>query len=130
MGDGTGLEVLDLDKRFGDVVALDGMGFDVGRGRLVGFLRPNGSGKTTTMRTVMGLLRPDAGEVRWDGKPADEGARSRFGYMPEERGLYGRMPLLDQVTFFAELAGLSRREADERSATPTTRSGSRCRSSR
>jgi ABC-2 type transport system ATP-binding protein len=112
MTGGTGLEVRALDKRFDDVVALDGMGFEVGRGRLVGFLGPNGSGKTTTMRTVMGLLRPDAGEVRWDGRPADQGARSRFGYMPEERGLYGRMPLLDQVTFFAELAGLSRRDAD------------------
>jgi ABC-2 type transport system ATP-binding protein len=111
MTDGTGLQVDTLNKRFGEVTALDGMSFDVGRGRLVGFLGPNGSGKTTTMRTVMGLIRPDSGEVRWDGVATGVGTRPRFGYMPEERGLYGRMPLLDQVTYFAELAGLSRKDA-------------------
>jgi ABC-2 type transport system ATP-binding protein len=111
MSSGTGLHVDDLTKRFGEVVALDGMSFGLERGGLVGFLGPNGSGKTTTMRTMMGLLRPDSGQVRWDGLPVDAATRSRFGYMPEERGLYGRMPLLDQVTYFAELAGLSRRDA-------------------
>jgi len=108
----TGLDVRDLTKSFGEVVALDGMTFGLGRGDLVGFLGPNGSGKTTTMRAVMGLMRPDQGSVRWDDRPVDAATRRRFGYMPEERGLYGRMPLLDQVAYFAELAGLSRSEAE------------------
>ena len=108
---GTGLQVEGLYKRFGDVVALDEMSFQIERGSLVGFLGPNGSGKTTTMRAVVGLLRVDAGQVRWEGSAVDGGSRSRFGYMPEERGLYGRMPVLDQVSYFAELAGLSRQDA-------------------
>ena len=111
MADDNGLTVDGLTKRFGEVTALADMSFTVGPGDLVGFLGPNGAGKTTTMRGVMGLLRPDQGEVRWQGRPADDATRRRFGYMPEERGLYGRMPLLDQVSYFAELAGLSRRDA-------------------
>jgi len=112
MVDGTGLQVDALTKRFADIAALDGMAFSVDRGQLVGFLGPNGAGKTTTMRAVMGLLRPDRGEVRWDGAGIDASIRRSFGYMPEERGLYGRMALVDQVTYFAELAGLSRGDAD------------------
>jgi ABC-2 type transport system ATP-binding protein len=112
MADSPGLDVDALSRRFDDIVALDGMSFSVGRGQLVGFLGPNGAGKTTTMRAVMGLLRPDRGEVRWEGRTVDVEVRRRFGYMPEERGLYGRMPLLDQVAYFAELAGLSRADAD------------------
>jgi ABC-2 type transport system ATP-binding protein len=112
MAERTGLDVDALSKCFEDIVALDAMSFTVGRGRLVGFLGPNGAGKTTTMRAVMGLLRPDRGEVRWDGEPADATTRRRFGYMPEERGLYGRMPLGDQVAYFAELAGLPRADAE------------------
>jgi ABC-2 type transport system ATP-binding protein len=112
MADHTGLEVDALVKRFDDITALDGVTFAVERGQLVGFLGPNGAGKTTTMRAIMGLLRPDRGAVHWDGAPADAGTRRRFGYMPEERGLYGRMALADQVAYFAELAGLSRADAD------------------
>jgi len=113
MADPSGLEVDGLGKRFGDVLALDDMSFSVAGGGLVGFLGPNGAGKTTTMRAVMGLLTPDRGEVRWDGRSTDRSVQRRFGYMPEERGLYGRMRVLDQVTYFAELAGLSRADADE-----------------
>ncbi len=112
MVDRTGLQVEGLTKRFGTVVALDGVSFEVPRGGLVGFLGPNGSGKTTTMRAILGLLRPDGGEVRWGGTPAAEVDRRRFGYMPEERGLYGPMRTLEQVTWFAELAGVGHREAD------------------
>jgi len=105
------LEVAELRKAFGDVVALDGVTFSLQAGSLTGFLGPNGAGKTTTMRAVLGLLRPDGGQVRWKGSPVTTAARKRFGYMPEERGLYPRMPVLEQVTYFAELSGLGRAEA-------------------
>lgn len=102
----------DLSKRFGDVVALDGCRFEVPRGQMLGFLGPNGAGKTTAMRAVFGLLALDAGSVTWDDRPIDRTARLRFGYMPEERGLYPRMTVIDQVVYFARLHGLDRATAD------------------
>jgi ABC-2 type transport system ATP-binding protein len=105
------LSVRDATKRFGPVVALDGVSLEVPRGRLVGFLGPNGAGKTTAMRSVFGLVALDAGEVRWEGRPVDREARLRFGYMPEERGLYPKMPAAQQLAFFAELHGLPGHEA-------------------
>jgi ABC-2 type transport system ATP-binding protein len=102
------LEVLDLHHRFGDLVVLDGVTFTVGEGELVGLVGRNGAGKTTTMRAIMGILRPDAGEVRWQGNPVNEDERLRFGYMPEERGLYAQMRIGDQIAYFARLHGLGR----------------------
>jgi ABC-2 type transport system ATP-binding protein len=100
------LEIVDLSKQFGDVVALDGVSFTVAPGRIVGFLGPNGAGKTTTMRAIFGLVRPDGGEVRWNGAPVGPQQRDRFGYMPEERGLYPKMKVAEQLTYMAELSGL------------------------
>ncbi len=100
------LELLDLHKRFGEVVALNGAGFTVRRGRILGFLGPNGAGKTTAMRVVFGLVRPDAGSVRWGGTAIDAADRLRFGYMPEERGLYPKMKVRDQLVHFSRLSGL------------------------
>ena len=105
------LEVRDLAKRYGDVVALDGATFSVEPGRIVGFLGPNGAGKTTTMRSIFGLIRPDRGEVVWDGAPVDNAARIRFGYMPEERGLYPKMKLGEQLAYFGRLSGMHSPEA-------------------
>src|SRR4029077_300828 len=85
------LEIVDLTKRYGPVVALDGASFTARPGRIVGFLGPNGAGKTTTMRCIFGLAMSDRGEVRWNGAPVDRDMRLRFGYMPEQRGLYPRM---------------------------------------
>jgi ABC-2 type transport system ATP-binding protein len=110
------LEVRDLTKRYGDVVALDGATFSVAPGRIVGFLGPNGAGKTTTMRAIFGLLHPDRGEVRWNGKPVGLEERTRFGYMPEERGLYPKMKVGDQLAYFAELSGMSGVPAKEAAA--------------
>src|SRR2546423_2798498 len=104
---GTMLEIIDLSKRYGKVVALDGASFVARRGRLVGFLGPNGAGKTTAMRCIFGLAVPDRGEVRWDGRPIDRAARLRFGYLPEQRGLYPRMRVGDQLSYFAQHHGLS-----------------------
>jgi ABC-2 type transport system ATP-binding protein len=105
------LEVIELSRRYGDVVALDRLSFEVEPGRLFGFVGPNGAGKTTTMRIILGVLEPDGGEVRWRGRPVDLDTRARFGYMPEERGLYPKMRVLDQLAYFASLHGLSRAAA-------------------
>ena len=105
------LEVIDLSRRYGDVVALDHLSFTVEPGQLFGFVGPNGAGKTTTMRIILGVLEPDGGEVRWRGRPVDLETRARFGYMPEERGLYPKMRVLDQLAYFASLHGLPRAEA-------------------
>ena len=105
------LEIRNLHKRYGDVVALDGCSFSVQRGQLLGFLGPNGSGKTTTMRSVFSLLRPDDGVVRWDGTAIGQESRLRFGYMPEQRGLYPRMKLVPQLSYFGRLHGMSKAAA-------------------
>ena len=102
-----------LHKRFGEVVALDGCHLSVARGQMLGFLGPNGAGKTTAMRAVFGLVRPDRGVVSWDDSPIDGAARRRFGYMPEERGLYPRMGVADQVAYFGRIHGMARHDAVE-----------------
>jgi len=102
-----------LRKRFGDVLALDGASFAVRPGEVFGFLGANGAGKTTTMRIVLGLMKPDEGSVTWNGEPARSWPRRTWGYMPEERGLYLRMPVMDQLVYFAALYGVSRGKARE-----------------
>ena len=97
------LELDGLYRRYGTVTALDGLTFGVPAGQMFGFLGPNGAGKTTTMRAIFGVTSLDSGEIRWRGKPVDELARRTFGYMPEERGLYPSMRLLEQVEYFARL---------------------------
>ena len=111
------LELATLSKRYGDVVALDGLSMTVGPGRIHGFVGRNGAGKTTAMRITLGLARPDAGEVRWKGRPVSAEDRRGFGYMPEERGLYPRMTAMDQIVYFARLSGMAAGEA--RSAATT-----------
>ncbi|MFP3913989.1 MAG: ABC transporter ATP-binding protein [Actinomycetota bacterium] len=105
------LEILDLHKRYGEVVALDGCSFQVTPGRMLGFLGPNGAGKTTAMRSVFGLVRPDAGEVRWKGERVSAEMRLQFGYMPEQRGLYPKMKAHDQLTYMGRIHGMSSAEA-------------------
>ena len=100
---GVSLELIGLRRRFGSVVALDGLEFSVPPGQVFGFLGPNGAGKTTTMRAIFGVVALDAGEVRWQGKPVTEQDRRRFGYMPEERGLYPGMPILEQLEYLGRL---------------------------
>ena len=100
--------MLDFDgatKRFGAVTALDRCTFAARPSRLTGFLGPNGAGKTTAMRAVFGLVELDAGAIRWRGAPVSAAERARFGYMPEERGLYPRMRVRDQLVYLGELCG-------------------------
>lgn len=105
------LVVRDIAKRYGDVVALDGASFSVERGRILGFLGRNGAGKTTTMRCVFGLVQPDAGSVEYDGAPVTAATRLRFGYMPEERGLYPKMRVREQLIHFGRLSGMTTSDA-------------------
>jgi ABC-2 type transport system ATP-binding protein len=105
------LELRGLIRRYGDLVALDDLSFTVREGQMFGFVGPNGAGKTTAMRIILGVLEPDAGQVFWRGSPVDEQTRRRMGYMPEERGLYPKMRVRDQLEYFARLHGLSAAEA-------------------
>ncbi len=105
------LVVDDIKKRFGDVVALDGASFEVKPGRILGFLGRNGAGKTTTMRCVLGLVAPDEGTVLYDGRPVTDETRLRFGYMPEERGLYPKMRVHEQLVHFGRLSGMTGEDA-------------------
>ncbi|MGH8996636.1 MAG: ABC transporter ATP-binding protein [Acidimicrobiales bacterium] len=104
MGGLLGLE--GLRRSYGPVVALDHLSFEVPAGQVVGFLGPNGAGKTTTMRAVFGLTDLDAGTVTWNGGPVGQAERRRFGYMPEERGLYPGMLVGEQVEYLGRLHGL------------------------
>ena len=107
------LELRDLARRYGDVVALDGISFTVGAGQMFGFVGPNGAGKTTAMRIILGVLAADRGEVTFAGRPVTFQTRTRFGYMPEERGLYPKMRVRDQLTYLARLHGLQADAAKE-----------------
>jgi ABC-2 type transport system ATP-binding protein len=101
------LEIDRVGKRYGDTVALDGITFEVRQGEIFGLVGSNGAGKTTAMRIVLGVLAADAGEVRWDGRPVDLGTRRRIGYMPEERGLYPRMKVAEELIYLARLHGMT-----------------------
>jgi ABC-2 type transport system ATP-binding protein len=104
--------VLDnVSKHFGAVTALDGVSFSVEPGRIFGLLGANGAGKTTAMRIVLDILRPDGGSVTWEGRPNTELPRRTWGYLPEERGLYLRMRVMEVLTFFASLYGVSQTDA-------------------
>lgn len=102
------LSVDGVNKRFGELVALDDCSLTVERGNILGFLGPNGAGKTTTMRIILGLVDPDDGEVSWDGAPIGAAMRLRIGYMPEERGLYPRMELHAQLVYHGRLHGMAK----------------------
>ena len=108
---GALLELQGLRRRFGAVTALDDLSFSVPSGQVVGFLGPNGAGKTTTMRAVFGLTDLDAGTILWNGKPVGAAQRRRFGYMPEERGLYPNMLVTEQIEYLGRLHGMDRAAA-------------------
>jgi ABC-2 type transport system ATP-binding protein len=101
------LSVHDLTRAYGTTTVLDGVSFDVRPGRMTGFVGANGAGKTTTMRIIVGVLAATRGTVTWDGSPIGTEQRRRIGYMPEERGLYPKMKVLDQLVFFGRLHGMA-----------------------
>ncbi len=108
-----GLQLERLGKRYGHIVAVNELTFDVRPGEVFGFVGSNGAGKTTTMRIVLGVLLADSGRVLWDGKPIDFATRRRVGYMPEERGLYPKMRVGEQLSYLAQLHGSPAAEADK-----------------
>jgi ABC-2 type transport system ATP-binding protein len=110
----TMLQVQQVNRSFGDRLVLDDVTFDVRRGRLTGFVGGNGAGKTTTMRIVLGVLAADSGHVSLDGAELDAAERRFFGYMPEERGLYPKMKVLEQISYLARLHGVDRGAATRR----------------
>lgn len=110
----TMLEVSELTKHFGNTQALTRCTFTAAPKRLTGLLGPNGAGKTTIMRSLLGLVVPDSGTLSWHGAPITEQISRRFGYMPEERGLYPAMAVREQISYFARLAGLSKAVAQDR----------------
>jgi ABC-2 type transport system ATP-binding protein len=103
-----------ITQRFGDRTVLDGVDLDVPSGRVVGLLGPNGAGKTTLMRILFGVLSPDAGTVEWLARPATDDDRRSWGYMPQERGLYRDMQVLDHLSWIARLHGLDKATGEAR----------------
>ncbi|HEY5474301.1 MAG TPA: ATP-binding cassette domain-containing protein, partial [Candidatus Limnocylindrales bacterium] len=101
-----------VSKRFGDVQALDDVSLEIKPGEVFGFLGANGAGKTTAMRLVLDILRPDSGTITWNGTLNSEVPRDTWGYLPEERGLYAKMNVLDQLVFFAKLHGVRGKAAE------------------
>lgn len=107
------LELHSITRSYGDRVVLSDVSFAVRGGRITGFVGSNGAGKTTTMRVILGVLTPDSGSVTLDGAPLAAGGRTRFGYMPEERGLYPKMKLAEQLIYLGRLHGMSTRQATD-----------------
>lgn len=105
------LKVENVSKSFDQFKAVDGVSFSIGEGQLFGLLGPNGAGKTTTMRMIMNIIIADAGSIRLFGQPFREAHKNRIGYLPEERGLYPKMKLIDHLQFLGEMKGIKSREA-------------------
>jgi ABC-2 type transport system ATP-binding protein len=113
-GSGKALEVSKIAKTYAAVRAVDDISFDVQSGEIFGLLGPNGAGKTTTIRMILDIIRPDHGVIKIFGGPIDDAKKDRIGYLPEERGLYEDMTLLDTLLFLGQLKGLSHRVARQR----------------
>jgi ABC-2 type transport system ATP-binding protein len=107
------LTVEHVNKSFGTFQAISDLSMEVQEGALFGFLGPNGAGKTTTMRMILDLLRPDSGAITWNGAPVRQVSRRSFGYLPEERGLYPKLTVQEQLLFLARLQGVSKRDAEK-----------------
>ncbi|GGG16314.1 ABC transporter ATP-binding protein [Paenibacillus abyssi] len=106
------LVVDNVSKQYGDKTAVNGIQFEVGAGEIYGLLGANGAGKTTTMRMVLGLIYPDDGKILYQGKPYSQEQLKMLGYLPEERGMYPKVKISDQVIYLAQLRGMSRKDAD------------------
>ncbi len=106
-----GLNVEHIDKSFDQLHVIKNLSMEVEEGSIFGFLGPNGAGKTTTMRMILDIIRPDSGTITWNGKQIRDIPRHYFGYLPEERGLYPKVEVQEQLLFLARLNGLSKTDA-------------------
>ena len=107
------LQVEQVTKQFGDYTAVNQIDLQVKPGEIYGLLGANGAGKTTTMRMVLGIIYPDSGRILWNGKPFSKDLAHNLGYLPEERGLYPKVRVNEQILYLAELRGMSRKDADQ-----------------
>jgi len=117
------VEVSHIAKSFADKVAVDNLSFSVAQGEMFGLIGPNGAGKTTTIRMMMDILRPDSGEVTILGEKLNEATKNRLGYLPEERGLYKKLKVLDSIVYLASLKGVDRHSATEKANELLTQTG-------
>ena len=113
-GTGVTLKISNVTKRFGDFTAVEDLSFEVRAGRVFGFLGPNGAGKTTTIRMIVGITAPDNGSIELFGEHVSPHLQNRIGYLPEERGLYKKMKVVDQLKYFAALKGMTSSDAEKK----------------
>jgi len=123
VADMLAVEVNNVVKSFTDKVAVDDLSFSVAQGEMFGLIGPNGAGKTTTIRMMMDILKPDSGEVTILGEKLDEATKDRLGYLPEERGLYKKLKVLDSIVYLASLKGVDRHSAAEKANELLTQTG-------
>ncbi len=117
------VEVSHVVKSFAEKRAVDDLSFAVNQGELFGLIGPNGAGKTTTIRMMMDIIKPDSGEVTVFGEKFGETTLNKFGYLPEERGLYRKLKVIDSIVYLASLKGMDRRQAEEKAGALLERTG-------
>jgi ABC-2 type transport system ATP-binding protein len=117
------VEVSHVVKSFADKVAVDNLSFSVAQGEMFGLIGPNGAGKTTTIRMMMDILKPDSGEVTILGEKLNEATKNKLGYLPEERGLYKKLKVIDSIVYLASLKGVDRHSAAEKANELLTQTG-------
>ena len=108
------VEVGHIVKSFADKVVVNDLSFSVAQGEIFGLIGPNGAGKTTTIRMMMDIIKPDSGEVTILGEKLSEATKNKLGYLPEERGLYKKLRVLDSIIYLASLKGMDRHSAEEK----------------
>jgi ABC-2 type transport system ATP-binding protein len=110
------IEVRNVTKQYGNFTAVNDLSFEVRRGEIFSMLGPNGAGKTTTLRMILDILKPDTGSIAVLGGPISDATKERIGYLPEERGLYRNVRVLEVLTYLGTLKGVSRKDAQQRAA--------------
>ena len=116
-------EVSHVAKSFADKVAVDNLSFSVSQGEIFGLIGPNGAGKTTTIRVMMDIIKPDSGDVTILGQRVNEATKDRLGYLPEERGLYRKLKVMESIVYLASLKGMNRHSAEEKADTLLSQTG-------
>src|SRR4030042_5315701 len=110
----SAVEVNHIVKSYADKAVVNDLSFSVAQGEIFGLIGPNGAGKTTTIRMLMDIIKPDSGDVAILGEKLSETSKNRIGYLPEERGLYRKLTVMDSIVYLASLKGLDRRSAEEK----------------
>ena len=106
------LKVNNIVKKFGEQIVSNDISFSVNQGKIFGLLGPNGAGKTTLIRQICNIFKPDSGEITLFNEKMSNKLQSRIGYLPEERGLYKKSKIIDQIVYFGELKGMNKRQAE------------------